>query len=382
MKYRTRDDIKNARELISPPGDTLIETIEFRGMSQKELASRMGRPDKTINEIIKGKAAITPETALQLQRVLGVPAEFWMERERNYRLELAAIQDSENLLNEEEWAKNFPVREMIRLNWIDKHEDTVSLIDNMLSYFSVANTSSFHNFYENDLYSTAIKFASKDRQDTHALSAWLRKGDLQATEFRAANFRKSEFLDALQVIKNFMEEDDVNMIIGKILEHARDCGVKIVFTDQLSDVNVIGSARWLNDHPLIQMRCRYDSVNQFWKTFYHEAGHIVLHGRKELFVDDAEFPKYMQPKEKEANDFYRKKIIGSVACDLIDHMEDVNHSAIVSCAEELKLHPSFVAHRLKFKKKISEKTVRSFDKPVVLKPDSWGVAFSHKTELV
>ena len=47
-------------DVVSPPGETLLEILEDRGMSQAELAERTGRPKKTINEIIKGKAALTP----------------------------------------------------------------------------------------------------------------------------------------------------------------------------------------------------------------------------------------------------------------------------------------------------------------------------------
>ena len=60
------------------PGESLLETLETLGMSQTELARRTGRPIKTINEIIQAKAAITPETAIQLERVLGVPASYWL----------------------------------------------------------------------------------------------------------------------------------------------------------------------------------------------------------------------------------------------------------------------------------------------------------------
>lgn len=74
-----------------PPGETLKETIESIGMTQAELAQRTGRPKKTINEIIKGKAAITPDTAIQLERVLGVPASFWNNLERNYQEKLKLL---------------------------------------------------------------------------------------------------------------------------------------------------------------------------------------------------------------------------------------------------------------------------------------------------
>ena len=70
---------------VSPPGETLYELLEDFGMTQKELAERMNRPEKTINEIVKGKTAITPDTAIQLERVLGTPGHFWIQREAQYQ---------------------------------------------------------------------------------------------------------------------------------------------------------------------------------------------------------------------------------------------------------------------------------------------------------
>jgi addiction module HigA family antidote len=86
-----------APDFISPRGETLAEILEERNMSQSELAQRMGRPRKTINEIIKGKAEITSDTALQIELVLGTPASFWMERERLYREYLARKNENQRL---------------------------------------------------------------------------------------------------------------------------------------------------------------------------------------------------------------------------------------------------------------------------------------------
>ena len=69
---------------VSAPGETLREILTERGISQADLADRMGRPKKTINEIMNGKAAITPQTALELELVLRIPAEFWIARERDF----------------------------------------------------------------------------------------------------------------------------------------------------------------------------------------------------------------------------------------------------------------------------------------------------------
>ena len=76
-----------------PSGETIKETIEFLGMTQTELATRMGRPSKTINQIIKGKTMITPETAIQLERVLGISADFILRLEQFYRETLARLKE-------------------------------------------------------------------------------------------------------------------------------------------------------------------------------------------------------------------------------------------------------------------------------------------------
>ena len=79
-------------DVAVPPGEYLEEEIEARGISQKELATRMGRPVNAINEIINGKKAITAETALQLEAVMPeIPARFWLNLETDYQLTKALI---------------------------------------------------------------------------------------------------------------------------------------------------------------------------------------------------------------------------------------------------------------------------------------------------
>jgi addiction module HigA family antidote len=74
-----------------PPGDTLRDLLEEREMTQAELARRMGRPRKTINGIVQGKVQITPEIAIELERVFSIPARIWLALESNYRSDVARI---------------------------------------------------------------------------------------------------------------------------------------------------------------------------------------------------------------------------------------------------------------------------------------------------
>jgi addiction module HigA family antidote len=78
-------------DLAVPPGEFLAETLEEIGMSQSTLARQTGRPVQAVNEIVRGKKEITPETALQLEQVLGVPAHVWTRLEADYQLTKARL---------------------------------------------------------------------------------------------------------------------------------------------------------------------------------------------------------------------------------------------------------------------------------------------------
>jgi len=78
-------------DVAIPPGETLAEELEAREMSQADLARRMGRPVQAVNEIVRGKKAITAATALDLEDALGVSALFWLRLEAAYQLNRARL---------------------------------------------------------------------------------------------------------------------------------------------------------------------------------------------------------------------------------------------------------------------------------------------------
>ncbi|MCK9269042.1 MAG: hypothetical protein M0P50_01225 [Bacteroidales bacterium] len=84
-------DIQLSEEMLSPPGDTIQETIDTIHMTQAELSERLGRPKEKLNDLIKGREPLTRKTALLLERVLDIPVSFWLNRENAYREELMRI---------------------------------------------------------------------------------------------------------------------------------------------------------------------------------------------------------------------------------------------------------------------------------------------------
>ena len=76
-------------DAVIHPGELLAEEIEARGMSQRELATLMGRPPQVVSEIVRGRRGISAETALQLEAALGTAAHIWVGLDADYRLALA-----------------------------------------------------------------------------------------------------------------------------------------------------------------------------------------------------------------------------------------------------------------------------------------------------
>src|SRR5438132_3700174 len=122
-----------------PPGQTLQETIDALGIDQRELAVRSGLSAKHINQIIKGIAPITHDTAIRLERVTGVPARMWNNLEANYREQLARLNQRKRLQEDLEWLKSIPTNELIERRVIAATTDKVELLEAALAFFGVAS---------------------------------------------------------------------------------------------------------------------------------------------------------------------------------------------------------------------------------------------------
>jgi HTH-type transcriptional regulator/antitoxin HigA len=81
----------------SPPGDLIEEVMEARGLTRAELAQRLDFSAKHVNELLKGRAPITADTAERLERVLGHDAGFWLRLEANYQQDLVRLQQHDEL---------------------------------------------------------------------------------------------------------------------------------------------------------------------------------------------------------------------------------------------------------------------------------------------
>jgi HTH-type transcriptional regulator/antitoxin HigA len=329
-------------DLVSPPGETLLEMLEERGMSQAELAERTGRPKKTINEIIKGKATITPATALQLERVLGAPAGFWIIREQHYRESLARQAEYDSFEGHVDWLNQFPIQAMVELGWLQKFGDPVEMLGEVLNFFGIAAPTQWQKVWPgaNVAFRQSVAFES----DPFALSAWLRKGEVDAQQVDCAPYDADNFLSALNVVRELTTQPP-EVFQPETMRVCAKAGVAVAFVPELPKMRASGATRWLTSNKaMIQVNLRYKTDDQLWFTFFHEAGHICKHGKREIFIED---DGNADDKEDEANRFAADLLIPPHEYRRFTPRAGYYSKAeIIEFAERLKIAPGIVVGRL------------------------------------
>ncbi len=327
-------------DYLVTPGEVLEEYLETYGMTQAELATRTGLTKKTINEIIKGKSPITPETALKLERSLGRPAHFWNNLERQFQEDRIRLAEKDRLQSSLDWLKKVPVNAMVNLKWIAKKPDKISQLEEVLRFFGVASPEQWETVWLE--YQIAYRQTQRFETRAESVSAWLRKGEIEARKIQCAPFDRKRFQDVLEDIRCLTREAP-QVFLPRLVELCASAGVAVVFVPELPKSGVYGATRWLGEKAVIQLSLRYKSNDHLWFTFFHEAGHIIKHGRKEVFVEgnglDGE-------KEEEANAFARDRLIPPAPLRRFLARWNRSNAQIEAFARKIGIAPGIVVGRL------------------------------------
>lgn len=268
-----------------PPGSVLEERLKVHGISYAEFARRCGRSAKLISEIIAGKAPLEPETALQFEKVLGVDAGIWLNIEKDYQLHRARKTEAENAAKESGWLKAFPVQELVDRRVICKSETETDAISKILSFFGLGSVETWHSRY--DVNNVAYRHSPSFKSDPHALATWLRLGELEAEKQECSVYNETGFKQALREIRK-LTPVPIEEALPQSQRLCNQAGIALVLVKPLQKTPLNGAARWLQSprKAVIQLSARHKTDDHLWFTFFHEAAHILLHGKKYIFVDE------------------------------------------------------------------------------------------------
>ena len=318
-----------------PPGETLSETIAELGMTQKDLARRAGLTEQSITRIINGRQPITVETAIRLEKVTGVPARLWNSLESGYQEQLAKIRERERLGQELEWLDSVPVKELIKRKAVPATKDKSELLGHVLRFYGVSSVAAWHA--EVDVQKAAARKPQALGSDPGAVTAWLRLGELQAREIRCQPYDPERFRAALQCVRSLTVEEP-KVFIPKVRELCASAGVAFCLVPEMRGCRWYAATQWLTPTKSMILLClRGKREDHFWFSFFHEAGHVLLDGKKEVYLSDG---RTDHASEDRANAFAQDFLIPSAHQSRLSALRTV--AEVRAFARELGISPGIV----------------------------------------
>ncbi|MEI7870102.1 MAG: HigA family addiction module antitoxin [Candidatus Methylumidiphilus sp.] len=325
-------------DLAIPPGEYLQEVIDELGMNQTELAKRMGRPTQMINEIVRGEKAITPKTAIQLEDVTSVPSHIWNGLEAEYRLILAKQNEEQNLASEASLVAEFPYVQIAKLGFLKKTSNTFEKVTELRRFFGVA---SLYNLETVDSYEPAFRQGKGGKASSYALIAWLRMAEIKARAIECASFGVSQLRVALPHIR-MLTQEPLDVFLPRLSEMLKKCGVAFILQPHLAKTYAHGATFFLGKKAVLVMSIRGAWADVFWFSLFHEIGHILLHSKRQRFVENDAIDPALQKQENEADAFAREILIPSKHWQAFVRKGEFSPQSIQGFADEIGIAPGIV----------------------------------------
>jgi HTH-type transcriptional regulator / antitoxin HigA len=327
-------------DLAIAPGAYIAEVLEDYGMSQAELARRMGRPAQAINEIVQGTKSITSETALQLERTLRVPASIWLNLEVQYQLTKARQLENEASMQEVGLLDQFPYSDMVKLGWVARVRVASEKVLELKRYLGV---SSLAGLSQSNTYGLA--FRKKGKASPYALAAWLRHAELEAIKISTDAFDLAKLKMSLPEIRA-LSRLSPDEFVPRLQALLASCGVALVIQPHLPKTYAHGAVFWMADKAVLIVTIRGRWADVFWFTLFHELGHLVLHGKKAILESDESVDATFLELEAEANNFARDSLISPRDFVMIQRVRVYSSVEVQTFAASINVHSGIVVGRL------------------------------------
>lgn len=327
--------------IVTIPGEYIQKLLDDNCMTQLDLADKTGIHKKTINEIIKGKAPITTSTALKLEYVFNVDADYWNKLEAQYRSYLERQKDIESIKADEKYLKDIPYKELVKRGWIEDAKTSYDKVINLRKFFSVASLS-----FDTDLKRKLAFRKSKNKKvSIESLYCWLRYGEICSNDGEYGKFDVNVLSQKVNEIRELAGNPFLKSfnIIKNLLKSA---GVSLVFEPHLPNTYVNGiSYKISSDKAIIMLSDRGKRDDILWFTLFHEIGHLLKHSKKEVFIDiDGEEETII---ESEADCYARNILIDDqVYSDFISNYKKIDSDIIKQFSIVNNINPGILVGRL------------------------------------
>ena len=254
-----------------PPGLFIKRELEKRSWSQAALAEILGKPLAAVNEVIKGKRAITPEMAVVLGNAFGQQPALWMHREAAYRMSLLAPSADGEMARKAQLYECAPVRDLQRRRWINPNAQTADELEAELTEFLGYNPLS-----EDARHPSALarkSFASADF--SNAQRAWLLQAARMARRTSVRSYDKTRIELTMASLRKLAKAPENSAKVPIFLAQE---GVRLLVVEDLPGTRIDGAAFFLDEDkskPVVVLSLRLDRMESVWHTLFHELRHIA-----------------------------------------------------------------------------------------------------------
>ncbi len=328
--------IRSRNIVATPPGATIKEQLVDRGMSQKDFAARIDMSEKHVSRLINGEVQLTPDVALRLEMVLGIPSNFWSKLEAIYREKLVRA-DAEKIMEADiVLAKKFPYKEMAKNNWVPETRKETERVENLRKFFEIVHLGLLRQ--ETLIPNLACRRLKLTDKSDYALIAWAQKAKLEArkTETKLINLKGLE--SAIPRIRSMtgMNPDD---FLPKLSNLLADCGIALVLLPHFGGSFLHGASFMDGRKIVVGLTVRGKDADIFWFSFFHELAHI-LRGDigKTNGLDDED--------ECEADAFARHTLIPDEQYEVFVTEQTFDPASIIWFAKQVGIDPGIVLGRL------------------------------------
>ncbi|MEO3782443.1 HigA family addiction module antitoxin [Actinocorallia sp. B10E7] len=324
-----------------PPGESIREFLDELGMSQRQLASRLGLSPKHVNQLIQGLVSLSPEVATRLELVTGMPAKLWNRLEADYQTAQQRLRARDDLQELTEWLKEFPLKEMQKRGVLpDRPDDPVSRVQQLLAFFGVAHVSTYRELYQRP--TVSFRQSKAFEADEGSVAVWLRISELAAHDVRCRPFDRDGLEDALETFRELTVRPFRESLTA-MREICAHHGVAVVIVPEVKGARVCGATKWLNsEKAMLVLSGRYRTADQWWFTFFHEICHVLHHGKQGIWIEDSRLDG--DPKEEEANRFARDLLIPPREARRLPSLKTL--ASAQRFADEIGIAPGIVVGRL------------------------------------
>ena len=325
----------------SPPGETISDLLEELELSAAALAGALNCNITRVRGLLAGTILIDAEIAERLAKAVGGTADFWLMRQTQYR------DDSKHLqvlaTESKAWLRDTPVSDLKKYGWISSQGFDNDL-EACLDFFGVCDVREWHAKYDPALRSAAFRTSQTFASKPSAVAAWLRRGEIEAAAVDCREWNLSAFKQTLEEIRALTRKHDPAVFLPELQRRCARVGVVVIVNPAPTGCRASGATRFLaDDKALLQLSFRYLTDDHFWFTFFHEAGHLVLHNKKALFVEDPGLESTHE--EAEADAFAANILIPAMFQDELASLS-LRMAPVIRFAKRVGIAPGIVVGQL------------------------------------